>query len=218
MSATHSPRYSRLYEALDLGLQAWRTTPVREKFIAAMDDLRQMEAAERGAFIPVPPPIPERVVLGANGAWWRYFEDMEGEGYYSMCPNSTDNDPVEVVATYELVKTGPGEDGQANRMVATEAPDDGGGGRQQETPHVAGASYSVIIDRNSYAGEAVKAKMTGRELRELAFPTISDEYDLFLIVPGHDDEHVADDRVIDVDAYGWGSLRLFTARKRINAG
>jgi hypothetical protein len=48
--------------------------------------------------IPTPPPIPDRVVLGANGAYWRDFSD----GFYSMCPNSTDNDPVEPVAVYVL--------------------------------------------------------------------------------------------------------------------
>ena len=39
--------------------------------------------------------LPERVVVGANGAYWRDFGT-----HYSMCPVSEDNDPVEVVATY----------------------------------------------------------------------------------------------------------------------
>ncbi len=39
--------------------------------------------------------LPERVVVGANGAYWRDF----GDGY-SMCPVSDDNDPVTPVAVY----------------------------------------------------------------------------------------------------------------------
>ena len=39
--------------------------------------------------------LPERVVVGANGAYWRDFGT-----HYSMCPVSDDNDPVEAVATY----------------------------------------------------------------------------------------------------------------------
>lgn len=40
--------------------------------------------------------LPIRVVVGANGAYWRDYGD-----YYSMCPVSEDNDPIEVVAVYE---------------------------------------------------------------------------------------------------------------------
>lgn len=39
--------------------------------------------------------LPPRVVVGRNGAFWRDYGD-----HYSMCPVSTDNDPVEPVATY----------------------------------------------------------------------------------------------------------------------
>ena len=54
--------------------------------------------------------LPERVVVGANGAYWRHF----GDGY-SMCPVSEDNDPVEVVAVYvregaRPTREHPGED------------------------------------------------------------------------------------------------------------
>jgi len=48
--------------------------------------------------------LPARIVVGANGAYWRDYGD-----YYSMCPVSTDNDPVEVVATYVRLEV-PGED------------------------------------------------------------------------------------------------------------
>jgi len=39
--------------------------------------------------------LPERVVVGANGAYWRDYGT-----HYSICPVSEDNDPVEVVAVY----------------------------------------------------------------------------------------------------------------------
>lgn len=40
--------------------------------------------------------LPDRVVVGRNGAYWRDYGD-----WYSMCPVSTDNDPVDVMAVYE---------------------------------------------------------------------------------------------------------------------
>ena len=39
--------------------------------------------------------LPRRVVVGANGAYWRDFGT-----HYSMCPVSDDNDPVEPVETF----------------------------------------------------------------------------------------------------------------------
>lgn len=39
--------------------------------------------------------LPPRIVVGANGAYWRDFGD-----FYSMCPVSEDNDSVTVVAAY----------------------------------------------------------------------------------------------------------------------
>lgn len=43
---------------------------------------------------------PWRVVVGANGAYWRDYGT-----YYSMCPVSVDNDPVVPVAIYVRVAT-----------------------------------------------------------------------------------------------------------------
>jgi hypothetical protein len=43
--------------------------------------------------------LPDRIVVGANGAYWRDYGD-----HYSMCPVSEDNDPVEVIAVYTLVR------------------------------------------------------------------------------------------------------------------
>jgi hypothetical protein len=48
--------------------------------------------------------LPERVVVGANGAYWRDYGQ-----HYSMCPVSDDNDPVEVRAVYVRAVTDPAE-------------------------------------------------------------------------------------------------------------
>ncbi len=42
--------------------------------------------------------LPDRIVVGANGAYWRDYGD-----HYSMCPVSEDNDPVVSVAVYVRV-------------------------------------------------------------------------------------------------------------------
>ena len=56
--------------------------------------------------------LPERVVVDANGAYWRDFGD-----YYSMCPTSTDNGPVELAALY--VRSGvESGNARANRIAA----------------------------------------------------------------------------------------------------
>jgi len=47
----------------------------------------------------VTPNLPSRVVVGANGAYWRDYTDSDHPGY-SMCPVSEDNEPVEAVAVY----------------------------------------------------------------------------------------------------------------------
>jgi len=39
--------------------------------------------------------LPPRIIVGANGAYWRDYD-----AHRSMCPVSTDNDPIEVVAVY----------------------------------------------------------------------------------------------------------------------
>ena len=41
--------------------------------------------------------FPNRVIVGANGAYWRDYGD-----HLSMCPVSTDNDPVVAAAVYVL--------------------------------------------------------------------------------------------------------------------
>jgi hypothetical protein len=51
--------------------------------------------------------LPATIVVDENGNYWRAFD-----GFYSMCPVSTDNDPVKVAAIY-------------TRLAATPAPLDG---------------------------------------------------------------------------------------------
>lgn len=42
--------------------------------------------------------LPRRIVVDQNGNYWRSFEP----GVYSMCPVGDDNEPVEVVAVYQI--------------------------------------------------------------------------------------------------------------------
>jgi hypothetical protein len=80
------------------------------QFITADEGTSYCPACEReGAKSPLdtyagvgswtPAAFPARVVVGANGAYWRDFG-----GSYSMCPVSDDNAPVEVAAVYERVQ------------------------------------------------------------------------------------------------------------------
>ena len=76
---------------------------------ATIETLREHEAAvaDRSRLAQR---FPDRVVVGANGAYWRDYGD-----FYSMCPVSDDNDPVVPVAVYALVgseglgRTDPGQ-------------------------------------------------------------------------------------------------------------
>jgi hypothetical protein len=95
------------YGAEDAGAD-WYRIPVANRIAmrildGADDRLAVLAAAFRDHDADVTEPrttvneagLPERVVVGANGAYWRDF----GDGY-SMCPVSTDNDPVIPVAVY----------------------------------------------------------------------------------------------------------------------
>lgn len=86
------------------------------------------------------PNLPSRVVVGANGAYWRDYTDSDHPGY-SMCPVSEDNEPVEAVAVY--VRATPTPDTRLREALlsiireaeeVTEA--------QHGTPH--GALYAII--------------------------------------------------------------------------
>jgi hypothetical protein len=72
-------------------------------FDEAFGDTSQSDAAAILAALPVPDAptaregldLPDRIVVGANGAYWRDYGD-----HYSMAVVSDDNDPVEIVAIY----------------------------------------------------------------------------------------------------------------------
>lgn len=59
--------------------------------------MRKMDLPQRQGQPPLPHEnnMPKRIVVGVNGAYWRDFGD-----FYSMCPVSSDNDPVEIFAIY----------------------------------------------------------------------------------------------------------------------
>ena len=88
-------------------------------------DSQSRPAAQRRSYTYRGVEVPDRIVVGKNGAYWRDF----GE-FYSMCPTSTDNDPVDVVAVYELVLTpgmreadqGSGRDASAADVDGAESP------------------------------------------------------------------------------------------------
>ncbi len=73
------------------------------------------------------------------------------------------------------------------------------------------------INRARFAGYGVAAQMTGRDLRRLPAPMIGDDFDLWQVVPGHDDELVKDDDVLNIADYR-GGLRLYSSPRIINAG
>ena len=84
---------------------------------ATIETLREHEAAvaDRSRLAQR---FPDRVVVGANGAYWRDYGD-----FYSMCPVSDDNDPVVPVAVYALVgseglgRTDPGQARAIDELV-----------------------------------------------------------------------------------------------------
>ncbi len=71
---------------------------------------------------------------------------------------------------------------------------------------------TVTIDRLKFV--LPERPTTGRDLRQLGNPPVSDDYDLWMIVPGHDDELVRNDDVLDPI----GFRRFFTSPRVINAG
>lgn len=45
--------------------------------------------------------LPASIVVDANGCYWRNFGQ-----YFSKCPTSSDNDPIEIVAVYDWAELG----------------------------------------------------------------------------------------------------------------
>ena len=70
----------------------------------------------------------------------------------------------------------------------------------------------IIIDKKPYT--APKPVMTGTELRALAHPVIGPQRDLFLVVPGHDDEKIANDQPVALKS----GMHFYSAPATINPG
>ena len=91
------------------GLKERLSDAVRQAYREGVRDGFQQgahAAKEQGKWtLPAPEEsnLPSRVVVGANGAYWRDFTDDPELRAYSMCPVSSDNDPVEIMAVYERV-------------------------------------------------------------------------------------------------------------------
>lgn len=91
-------------------LPPWLSKQARDAAQPPSEAAKGMPPAQGNCPAPTESNLPERIVVGANGAYWRYFEpDGVGttEPFYSMCPVSSDNDPVEPVAVY--VRQAPSE-------------------------------------------------------------------------------------------------------------
>jgi hypothetical protein len=71
--------------------------------------------------------LPVTIVVDENGNYWRAFD-----GFYSMCPVSTDNDPVKVAAIY-------------TRLAATPAPLDVRVQEAYDAGYLAGAAFDPVI-------------------------------------------------------------------------
>lgn len=71
---------------------------------------------------------------------------------------------------------------------------------------------NIQIDRKHYAVDP--SELTGAQLRTLADPDVGTERDLFLVVPGGQDQKVGDDQNIPLKS----GMRFFTAPGQINPG
>jgi hypothetical protein len=71
---------------------------------------------------------------------------------------------------------------------------------------------NIQIDRKHYAVDS--SALTGAQLRTLADPDVGADRDLFLVVPGGQDQKVGDDQSIPLKS----GMRFFTAPGQINPG
>ena len=70
----------------------------------------------------------------------------------------------------------------------------------------------IFIDRKEYT--APSEEMTGAEIRALPNPPIGPDRDLWLEVPGGDDEKIGDDQVVELRS----GMHFFTAPATITPG
>jgi hypothetical protein len=97
---TDEHRIAMIREALDAARGDWHEVTNLWSVCADLDWLLERATFVREAAASPEPVdgLPERVVVGANGAYWRDFWT-----HYSMCPVSEDNEPVEPMAIYVRV-------------------------------------------------------------------------------------------------------------------
>jgi hypothetical protein len=70
----------------------------------------------------------------------------------------------------------------------------------------------IIIDKKEYT--APQPVMTGSELRALAKPPIGPDRDLFLVVPGKDDEKIGNSQPVPLKS----GMHFYSAPAHINPG
>lgn len=73
-------------------------------------------------------------------------------------------------------------------------------------------SYKITIDRDHY--EVHQDEMTGAEIRQLPYPPIGSDRDLFQVVPGGSDQKIGDADIVEIHE----GMRFFTAPSQINPG
>ena len=72
--------------------------------------------------------------------------------------------------------------------------------------------YRIQIDRVEYVVH--QKEMTGDEIRMLPTPSIGPDFDLWEVVPGHEDEKIEGNQVVEIS----NGKRFFTAPAHINPG
>lgn len=72
--------------------------------------------------------------------------------------------------------------------------------------------YPVHIDKKPY--KTTERQLTGTEIRDLPDTPIGPEFDLWLEVPGDEDQLIADDQVVAIRE----GVHFFTAPRQINPG
>jgi Multiubiquitin len=93
----------------------------------------------------------------------------------------------------------------------------GGTVTQPDSEANAGASHTqhdfeIHIDRKPY--KVPFASRTGAELRQIAQPVIGADHDLYLEVPGGQDQLIADDEVVELK----NGMHFFSIQKHITPG
>jgi hypothetical protein len=71
---------------------------------------------------------------------------------------------------------------------------------------------TIHIDRKQFKVDA--KELTGAQLRQLPHPPIGPDYDLYLEVPGGEDELIADDKEVELKK----GMHFFSTQRHITPG